>query len=296
MSTRETQLLAHIALRATDLPGHVVVGPGDDCALLGDVPGRLLVTTDQVVGGVHYEPGSDVEFIANHALGRALSDIAAMGATPIASSATAVIPEGYTHAGALFNAMHRLALAWECPLVGGDIASHDGAMVLSITMLGREHPARGSVLRSGARVGDGVYVTGILGEAARSGWTTMIETRVREARWLCDTLGENLGAMIDVSDGLGIDCGRIASMSGIAIELRGGAIPCASGTTWREALGAGGDYELCFTSSEEVGSECPETGVAVTRVGEVLAGEGVMVLDPGGERVDVTTQGWDHLI
>jgi thiamine-monophosphate kinase len=274
----------------------VLVGPGDDCALLGDAPGRLLVTTDQVIEGVHFHGEASVEHIANHALGRALSDIASMGGLPIASTATAAIREGYTHADALFEAMHGLSLEWNCPLIGGDIASHDGAIVISVTMLGREHASRGSVLRSGARAGDGIYVTGTLGEAKQSGWTTPVRPRVREAQSLCGTLGDRLHAMIDLSDGLGIDAGRIARMSGVGIQLQLDEVPCAGGSTPEIAAGGGGDYELCFAAAGEVADLCPATGTPITRVGKVFDGSGVVAVRADGSKVEISSLGWDHTL
>jgi 3-deoxy-D-manno-octulosonic-acid transferase len=293
---RESDLLAAIASRASELPDFVEVGPGDDAAVLKVPRKQMLVTTDQVVEGVHFHSDASVEHIANHALGRALSDIAAMGGAPRACTATAAIRSGWQHAEALFEAMHTQALEWECPLIGGDIASHEGPTVLSVTVLGDRHKSVGPVLRSGAKVGDGVYVTGSVGGAKASDWTAAIASRIKTGQWLCDVLGKALHAMIDVSDGLGIDASRVAQASGVRFELDSATIPCVEGMEWREAMAWGGDYELCFVASGDVPEACAQTSVAITRIGVVSEGDGVVMRTTGGEKIDVSTLGWDHVI
>jgi thiamine-monophosphate kinase len=301
---RESELLTHIYGRSADLPKRfpqVLAGPGHDCAVVAVGGEQVLLKVDQVVGGRHFrETGTPVDLIARKAVARSVSDIAAAGGTPLAAMAAATLPDGYTHADALFDAMARWAAHFGCPLVGGDIATGPGPLVLSVSILGRPHAARGPVLRSGAVAGDGAYVTGTLGgsldAATGLGRHLTFEPRLREAKFLCDTLGFRLHAMMDVSDGLGRDAGRLARASSASITLEEAALPMTSGVSdWRRAMGDGEDFELLFAASGPVPSVCPDTGTVISRVGTVDAGPPRAVLVArDGARIDVSTIGWEH--
>lgn len=295
---RESELLEHIYARSAGLAASggwsVVVGPGDDAAVLRSPAGdTLLITVDQLVEGRHYEPGTAIDLIARKAVARSVSDIAAMGGRPSWATATAVLPKGYAHADGLFDAMARWAAHWGCPLIGGDIASHgssDHPLTLTVTVAGA--PIAEPVRRSGARAGDGVYVTGALGGSLGSGRHLTFEPRVGAAAGLVAALGARLHAMIDLSDGLGRDAGRVARASGVRVELDAAAIPRHAGVeTWRDAAGDGENHELCFAAAGDVPGEV--AGVAVTRVGRALEGAGCVVLD-GGRAVEAGELGWDH--
>ncbi len=310
---RENELLRHIFERSRDLGAafpRVVVGPGDDCAVV-NVASPMLLKVDQVIEGRHFTRGTPVDLIARKAIARAVSDVAAMAGRPVAALAAAAIPKGYAEADALFDATARWARHWGCPLVGGDIAGvarveEGGRLGLSITMVGEVHGQRGAVLRSGARVGDVVYVTGEIGgafDAARGGGRHLtFEPRVEEAAWLAGSLGEKLHAMLDVSDGLGMDAGRLAAASGVRIDIDGGAIPLAAAVNgdWLCALRDGEDYELLFAA--DAGAAVPEVipgmgtgvGTRVTRIGVVTAGGGCFVKGVGGRVVDAGAMGFEH--
>lgn len=293
---RESDLLRSIAERSRDLAQQhhaIEVGPGDDCAVVR-VEGSVLLTVDQLVVGRHVDESASVEQIARKAIARSVSDIAAMGGRPTWALATGLLPAGYQHADALFDAMSRWARSWRCPLVGGDIASGPGPLALTVTVAGVPHAVRGPVLRSQARVGDGVYVTGSIGNSFDSGWHIAFEPRIDEGDWLCEALGDRLGAMIDLSDGLGRDAGRVAEASGVAIEIDGALVPLRAGA--RDALAAAGegeDHELLFTARGEVPDRCPATGTPVTRIGSVAEGSGCMLLVDGA-RMDARELGFDH--
>lgn len=306
-------MLSHIYGRSRGVEGafpQVVVGPGHDCAVIATPGGEcLLLKTDQVVGGRHFRPHphTPLELIARKAVARAVSDIAAAGGVPWAAMASVTLPPEFEEAGELFDAVSRWSRRWGCPLVGGDIAmlttAQGGPLVLCVSLVGVPHPARGPVLRSGARDGDGVYVTGALGgsleKATGLGRHLTFEPRLEEARWLCDTLGEDLHAMMDVSDGLGRDAGRIAGLSGVMVRLESGRVPRQiSARDWRAAVSDGEDYELLFTAPQgaQVPERCPATGTAVTRVGTVRAGSGCVIVDEGGVEVDAAEMGWDHTV
>lgn len=299
---RESELLSHILHRSADLHGSgaIVVGPGDDCAVLA--PGgnaRLLLTIDQLVESRHYAPGTPIDLIARKAVARSVSDIAAMGGTPRAGLATACLPPGFDRANELFDRMAHWARRYGAPLAGGDIAAFSperpGPLVLTVTIVGAPHAARGPVLRSEARPGDSVYITGRAGNSFASGRHLSFEPRLAEGAWLCEALGDRLGAMIDVSDGVGRDAGRLAAMSAAAIELDEAAIPLhADVRDPRAALSDGEDYELLFTARGDVPNACPATGTPITRIGRVTGGAGCTILLRDGSRADASTLGWDH--
>ncbi len=301
---RESELLAHIYARSADLSRRfpqVLAGPGHDCAVVGVGAEQLLMKVDQVVAGRHFRLETPVDLIARKAVARAVSDIAAAGGGPLAALCAVTLPAGYSHADALFDAAAKWAGEFGCPLVGGDIAvggAEGGGLVLSVTVVGRPHAGRGAVLRSGARVGDAVYVTGSLGgsfEAATGmGKHLTFEPRVKEAKFLCDTLGANLHAMMDVSDGLGRDAGRLAKASGVGIVMEEGLVPLNAGVDWKRGLGDGEDYELLFAAAGAVPGRCPESGTVITRVGVVEAGAGAVIVLKDGARVDVAEVGWEH--
>lgn len=279
-------------------PG-VVLGPGDDCAAVYAGPGPTLITTDQVVEGRHFRAGTAWGLVARKAVGRSVSDIAAMAGTPTACVVTALLPEGFSAGGELHAALSAACEGWGMPLVGGDVATWGvaggggaGAVVLTSTVVGMAHPSRGVVTRSGARAGDGVYVTGEVGgsfdRATGGGKHLTFEPRVREARLLADALGDRLRAMIDVSDGVGRDAGRIARASGVRVVIEADRLPMAAGVRdWREAISAGEDYELLFCASGDVPTEV--AGTRVTRIGRVDVGAGCWA---GGE--DAGEMGWEH--
>lgn len=303
---RESELLAHIYARSAGLSlrfPQVIAGPGHDCAVVAAGAEHLLLKVDQLLSGRHFTPETAIDLIARKAIARAVSDIAAAGGSPLAALAAATLPATYQRADELFDAMSRWAIHFGCPLVGGDIAvgaEGESGLVLSVTVIGRPHPARGPVLRSGARAGDGVYVTGALGgsfiAATGQGRHLTFEPRLREALFLCDALGANLHAMMDISDGLGRDAGRLARASAVAIALEERLMPLNSGIAdCRRALADGEDYELLFTAAGAVPTNCPETGTAITRIGMVGSAVPVaFVILRDGRRIDVSEQGWEH--
>jgi thiamine-monophosphate kinase len=200
-----------------------------------------------------------------------------MGATPIAGVVTVAIPSSDEMINdawikKLSDSVHRVGQSFGCPIVGGDIAvlpEKGQALVLTVTVLATSHGSR-VLLRSSAEIGDGVYVTGELGrtlEADGQGHHLHFVPRIELSLSLKEILGEDLHAMIDLSDGLARDVGHIAKASGVGIELEGAMIPRRNGASLHEAIADGEDYELCFTSSSEVNEV---NGVPVARVGTVV--------------------------
>ena len=310
----ESQLLELIRRRSAHLTGRagVVVGPGDDCAVLdpsGEGPGGvagnppegafLLATVDQLVEGRHYDPRTtSLDLIARKAVARSISDIAAMGGTPTCALAAGCLRDGFEGADELFERMHYWGNHFACPLAGGDIAFSDGPTVLGVTVLGRSHPQRGPVLRSTAGVGDVVCVTGRIGGSFGSGRHLRFEPRIVQGVELCDRLGPALTSMMDISDGLGRDAGRVGRASGVTVELEAGRVPIhADAGGWKSAIADGEDYELLFTVAP--GTSTPGAcggGTPITAIGRGVAGPGGgVVIDPGGSRLRAEEVGWDHV-
>lgn len=304
LALRESDLLSAIAARSATLGARfprVLTGPGDDCAVVRIGNADCLLTVDQVIEDRHFSKGTPLDLIARKAIARSISDIAAMAGTPICALATGAFPKNFDQSSAdeLAASLKRWAEHWNCPLVGGDIASLPHAsdpLTLTVTVIGSTHQARGPVLRSGAHPGDGVYVTGNLGNsfdrATGLGKHLTFEPRLTEARALADLLGPNLHAMMDLSDGLGRDASRMAEASKARFDLQSGLIPGAP-PDWRRAASEGEDYELLFTASGPVPTIAPSTHTPVTRIGTVSSGSGCFIIE-NAESIDARELGWDH--
>jgi thiamine-monophosphate kinase len=301
---REFSLLEHVFSTAGEPGGHVIIGPGDDMAVVELGGRRLLAAIDQVVAGRHFDAARTPDtLVGRKAITRSLSDIAAMAAVPTASLVAVVLPRGFGEGRAcrLFDSMRETAARYACPLIGGDIAiagREAPALICSCVVLAEPGPA-GAIGRDGARVGDTIYVTGVLGGSVDSdggGHHLTFEPRITEAIALAEALGSRLHAMIDISDGLGRDAGHIAERSGVGIELSSGAVPCRDGADWRAALADGEDYELCFAAEGEVPAGLGDLPVtAVGRVVERSDLNGSLVCVRDGDRlIDAAELGWEH--
>jgi len=296
---REFEFIEWVRRQGGVSPG-VVVGPGDDCAVLRVGRQTLLITTDQVLDGVHVSLAEHgAEAVGRKAAARAVSDIAAMAGEPVAMVASVAAPPGLSEADA--RAIYHGLRALGCPLVGGDLAAwrDDAARLqMTVTVLGRTGAA-GPVLRSGARPHDAVCVTGSLGGAWRGSRHLTFTPRVAEARLLAGAYG--LHAMIDISDGLAADLGHIVADSSVAAEIVAEDLPVhpdAAGAVdpLAAALFDGEDYELLFTlpprQADRLIADQP-LGVPVTRIGTIREGEG-MVLLRRGEPEMLAPRGWEH--
>jgi len=301
---RESDLLASIASRSANLGAkfpHVLAGPGDDCAVVRIGNTDCLLTVDQVIEDRHFKKGTPLDLIARKAIARSISDIAAMAGTPICALATGAFPKGFHQASAdeLSAALKRWAEHWNCPLVGGDLASlpsESDPLTLTVTVIGSVHATRGPVLRSGAQPGDGIYITGKLGgsfdPASGLGKHLTFEPRIAEARALADTLGPNLHSMMDLSDGLGRDAARMADASKARFDIRSDLIP-RNASDWRAAVSDGEDYELLFTACGSVPAFDPHSSTPIARIGTVSAGSGCFITQ-GKSSINARDLGWDH--
>jgi thiamine-monophosphate kinase len=280
----------------------VLVGPGDDCAVLTPPARPLLVTTDMLMDGTDFilaEVGP--RRAGRKAMAANLSDIAAMAGVPTAAVVSVALPrDGRGLAQELYLGLRDVADAFGVALVGGDTNSWNGPLVISVTALG-EATDRGPVPRSGARPGDWLFVTGPLGGSIL-GRHLDFTPRVREALALHAAVP--LNAMLDVSDGLAADlnhiceesrCGAVLTAEAIPISDAARALSRASGKSPLEhALGDGEDFELVFAVSPDAGRKLlaapPAPGLA--KIGECV--ESGLWLSQGGQRRPLAATGWVH--
>jgi thiamine-monophosphate kinase len=297
----EFEFIDWIARQETPASDAVAVGPGDDCAVLRIDREQVLVTTDQCADGVHFLlPQHGPEAAGYKVMARNLSDIAAMAGLPIAAVATVMLPRDMADSDVqqIYRGLRRCGDPFNCPIVGGDVGSWDGRLMLTVTLLGR--PAVGKpVLRRGALVGDAICVTGTLGGSLPSGKHITFIPRIREAAELAGRV--ELHSMIDISDGLAQDLSHICRQSGVGAELTAKAIPLSpaaqeSTDPVEAALTEGEDYELLFTlppeQAELLVKEQPlEAGIS--RIGQIVQGPG-MVLHVGRARRVLEPEGYRH--
>lgn len=304
--TSEFDLIDWIRTQIGDSPA-VPVGIGDDAAALRVPEGsQVLVTTDMVIDGRHFLSAQATPFQIGHkAVARAVSDIAAMAGDGLAVVIAMAAPRTMTpeYFRELFRGMKAAADALDVRIVGGDISSGDVPLTLTATVLGSVRPGQ-AALRSGARPGDALIVTGELGGSILGRHLDFLP-RLREVRWIREVAG--LHAMIDISDGLAADAGHIAQESRAGIVIDAAAVPLSAaahelsrrsgGSPLEHALRDGEDYELLFTVTP---ADCErlltrtDAPVKITRIGEVIASPGLWLRDAAGKRTPLEPRGWRH--
>ncbi len=254
----EFDFLRWIRRRAGGARGCVLVGPGDDAAVVRLGGADVVIHVDNTVEGIHYARGTPWRAVGAKSVMRCASDIAAMGCRPVAALAGAVLPRHLEQRDrrAIVAGMLAACRAAGISLVGGDLTAGTGKgpTVLSVTVVGETPPGRKPVLRSGAKPGDLVVVTGRLGGSIL-GRHLRVRPRIREVLALQKAL--TLHAMIDVSDGLAADLGHILDESGVGVRIEAASVPihpdavklaCRTGRKpLTHALEDGEDYELIFT-------------------------------------------------
>lgn len=265
------------------LDGHeeLIVGAGDDCAVCR-MPGAevdQVFTTDPIIEGVHFLAGEQPKRVGNKAAGRVLSDIAAMGATPKWLLVNVVAPAEFEmdYLEDVYVGMTALCRRFGAVIIGGDVAR---GPVFELHVFGvGELPAGTALLRSGARVGDVVFVTGPLGDS-RAGKHLDFTPRIEEGIFLRES--GRVNALMDLSDGLATDLRHVLGQSGVGADLRGAAIP-KTGSLGR-ALRDGEDFELLLTAPPAA-SELLRVawrarfGSELAAIGEVTDEVGVLRLD-----------------
>jgi thiamine-monophosphate kinase len=310
-----------IARYFAPIAGPAGLGLVDDAGLLRPARGyELVVTADALVAGVHFFAEDPPASIARKALAVNLSDLAAKGAKPDGFVLTLALPKGWTEAWLADFAKGLAAMAEEsaCPLIGGDTVSTPGPLTLSVTAFGSV-PAGRMVLRSGARPGDLVLVSGTIGDGAlglkvhgpdKPDWVAGLSKA--QSAYLADrylhprprlalalALQLHASAAMDVSDGLVGDLAKLLSASGVGAEINLDAVPLSAAA--RAAIMAdpaltelawtgGDDYEILCTASEgeypALAAAAAAAGVAVARIGRIASGTNVVRFnDQGRERV-----------
>jgi thiamine-monophosphate kinase len=295
----------------------LVTGIGDDCAVLRIPTGhQVLVTTDFSIENVHFRRDwHPPELVGWRCLARGLSDIAAMGGEPRAAFLSLALagdipPQWVTR---FMKGLLDLAGRFKVPLAGGDTAQSLSGVQADICVIGSV-PNGKSVLRSGAKVGDHIYVTGTLGGSAAAlervrnlkpkTYRSVPHELVRQMRPLPRLLvGQWLrqhrmaSAMIDVSDGLSTDLSHLCEESRVGAEIdaeivpRGQVLSEKGFVSLDQALHGGDDYELLFTSSKRVPSKIE--GVGVTWIGRITRSRGLRIICKGKSRT-LEVRGWEH--
>ena len=278
------------ALRSPRLPG-LRHGPGHDCAVLAPpAPGLdLVLKTDAVVEGVHFLRSTSAPLVGRKALARALSDLAAAGATPHAALVTAGCPDKKSAARlqSVYRGLAEAARRWQVAVVGGETV-RTKQLLLSISLLGTV-PRRQSPHRAGARPGPLLFVTGTLGGSWPRRHLTFTP-RLQEGQWLARKKFPS--AMMDLSDGLGSDLPRLARMSGVGFQLQPEKLPVTAGANACLALSRGEDYELLFTITPAKAARLPQSWPFATRLTEI----GICLPARSGFHTGgLPLQGYDHL-
>jgi thiamine-monophosphate kinase len=293
----------------------------DDAALLTPTPGcQIVVASDMLVAGVHFLDTDLPQIAAERAVRSNLSDLAAMGAEPLGYLSSIAWPTGLADAwrddfvAGLASAQDAFGLS----LLGGDTTAGPGPLTISLTMIG-QLPAGSALLRRGAQPGDDVWVSGTIGDA-------MLGLEVARGELAADPfllerycrpsprLGLGIGlrtlasACLDVSDGLIADAGHIATVSGVRLELQAARIPLSpQARRWlatgpRDGLvrlaSGGDDYELLFCAPAarrgEITALGERLGLALSRIGDVGAGQGVALIDQHGRALETGAGGFTH--
>lgn len=293
----------------------------DDAAVLSEEPGSdLVICKDAIVAGVHFLPSDPPDCVGKKALRTNLSDLAAMGAAPLGYLLALLRPGGIDDAW-IERCCQGLAEDQETyglALLGGDTVSTPGPLALSVTAIGRV-PKASALKRGGAGVGDDVWVTGTLGDAAlglkvlRMAFAppdeadaAFLATRYRLPQPRLD-VGRRLQglatACLDISDGLVQDAGHLATASGVALRLNAADVPLSTAAgpapgALAAALTGGDDYELLFTAPKtarlNIHAVGKTIGVALTLIGEVQRGAGVTVIGADDMPLDLKDGGWAH--
>ena len=315
----EFDLIKHYFRRARS--GHAVLGIGDDCALLAPTPGmQMAISTDMLIEGRHFFAGADPHMLGHKCLAVNLSDLAAMGARPVAFtlglSLPGVDPEWLeAFSGGLFA----LADLHDCELVGGDTTR--GPLAVSITVFGEVAPGH-ALRRDAARAGHDIWISGTLGDArlALAGYWKELTLAPEQLALAAPRLhmptprielGRALAALpvahaaLDISDGLVGDLQHILDASKVGATLGVDALPAGPALARqplalrrRFTLAGGDDYELCFTAPsalrDAVQAAAAMAGTPVARVGTIDAQPGLRLVDAAGKPLQMDVKAWDH--
>jgi thiamine-monophosphate kinase len=288
-------------------------GIGDDCAVLSGADRfDLLVTTDLLLEGIHFrKEWQTPDSLGHKALARGLSDIAAMGGVPCYAFLSVALARGTDSRWVrrFFTGLFRLAQATGVTLAGGDTASSRSGFVADIMVIGETRRGK-AILRSGARPGDEIWVSGRLGGAAAGLELLRRRKRIAKRRQALQSffypqprlsLGQLLSrqglasAMMDLSDGLSIDLARLCEASGVGARIEAEAVPRLRQTPLDKALHGGEDYELLFTVAANQAGRVPGTveGIRLSRIGRIVRGRQLRLVR-GGSEIPLPVRGFEH--
>ncbi len=302
---------------------NIVLGIGDDCGILRPPKGHeILVTTDFTLEGRHFRRDwHPPESVGHRTLARGLSDLAAMGARPLAAFLSLALPgdllasrSGRSWVDRFFAGLRGLADQYSVPLAGGDTAESPCGLVLADIALIGSAPAGRALRRSGGKAGDAVYVTGELGGAAaelaamerrstkrppNSGSHPQLYPQPRIGVGLALLRRRLATASIDLSDGLSTDLAHLCRESGVGAEIQASALPLhplatQAGSALDLALHGGEDYELLFTASPKLRMPRSIAGVSITRIGSLTRGSAISITDSAGLQRTLKPGGWEH--
>jgi len=302
-----------IAKLTKSLPANenVVTGAGDDCAVLdlGAKDKLILFKTDAVVEGIHFTRETPPEKIGRKALARCLSDIAAMAGTPVAALVTIALPENFDaeFVGGIYDGLNALAEKNYVAVVGGETTTNPRHILISIALVGTV-PRGKQILRSGAKAGDAIFVTGELGGSLAEKHLEF-EPRLAEALWLAEH--SSIHSMIDLSDGLAGDLPHILNASGVGAELLKSSIPISreaklaarknssAKPAFAAAMTDGEDFELLFTVAAKSAVKLLDAWkkqfpkLKLSCIGKIVAGDGILIRDKGGSH-KLNAHGYVH--
>jgi thiamine-monophosphate kinase len=311
----EKALIARIRAQTRRHPA-IPVGIGDDCAVLRIPSGHeALLTTDFSLEDVHFRRNwHPPEVVGHRCLTRGLSDIAAMGGEPLAAFLSLAVPAQLpqTWVDRFLDGFLALAEQFRVPLAGGDTAQSPTEILADVVVLGSVPRGR-AILRSGARPGDLIYVTGELGGGADALHRLFAGKRVTPENYPrhfhpipriaigCFLREHRLAtAMIDLSDGLSTDLGHICDESRVGAEVLADSIPRArvgrpvEAVDLKDALHGGDDYELLFTASSRKHVPPRIAGVPVRLIGRISRGKKILLVEEGGKCSPLRPEGWEH--
>ncbi len=295
----EFELIARLT-KSLPTNASVVTGAGDDCAVLDlGIPEELILfKTDAVVEGIHFTSETPPQKIGHKALARCLSDVAAMAGTPGAALITIALPKDFeaTFVEKVYEGINSLAQRHGVAIVGGETTTNPERMLISVSLLGTVARGR-QILRSGAKIGDAIFVTGELG-GSLAGKHLDFEPRLAEAQWLASHFP--IHSMMDLSDGLAGDLPHILNRSQVGAELLKSALPIARDAKLRAesnsaakpaalaALTDGEDFELLFTVASKHAVALLDawkkqfSPLKLSCIGKIVAGTGISLRDKSG--------------
>jgi thiamine-monophosphate kinase len=305
MSNGEDQITGWFAEQRRLSKREIPVGIGDDMAQVRiGRDGSVLITTDMLLEGVHFDlKKATLEQVGYKAMAVSLSDCAAMATVPLAAVVSVALSKGWgiSHLKRLHKGILRAADKYNCPLVGGDITKWKGKEHFAINVAMLSGIAKGKpILRSGAKEGDIICVTGTLG-GSDSGKHLCFEPRVKDALEIARLA--KINSMIDISDGLSSDLNRICMQSGVGALLDEIQIPASKEAAKKSnpvdsALNDGEDFELLFTLFEGQYRRLIKgwrESLSITPIGRITRGKGMKIRKADGRILKVLPAGYDHL-